>query len=296
MWKVLALVLLMGVATPGWAEVPFASRHVLVVDDESGEVLLEKNSQVAAPIASLTKLMTAMVVLDAGQDPDERVRIDDDDRDTLKHTRHGVPVGAVLRRAELLALALVASDNHAAAALARTYPGGMPAFLDAVRSKSQALGLTQTVIVEPTGLSAQNLSSAADWSLVLQAAASYPDIERLTRQPHEVVQLNGRPRLVLNTNKLVGQAGWDIRLSKTGFTDEAGRCLSMRLQQAGRVVRLVLLGGHDPGSRALDVLNIRRWLAGELPLAALPTAQPNARHAGARIEATRRATRKRVGG
>jgi len=166
MLKTLAVVLLITLGAPGWTAVPFASRHVLVVDDVSGEVLLEKDSKVAAPIASLTKLMTAMVVLDARQDPDERVRIDEADRDTLKHTRHGVPVGAVVTRAELLALALMASDNHAAAALARTYPGGLGAFLDAVRAKCLALGLTQTVIEEPTGLSAHNLSSAVDWSLV----------------------------------------------------------------------------------------------------------------------------------
>lgn len=276
MLKALAVVALMTLGVPGWTAVPFASRHVLVVDDVSGEVLLEKDSQVAAPIASLTKLMTAMVVLDARQDPKERVRIDEVDRDTLKYTRHGVPVGAVVTRAELLALALMASDNHAAAALARTYPRGIDAFLDAVRSKCQALGLAQTVIVEPTGLSAQNLSSAVDWSLVLNAAAAYSDIERLTSRSHETVRVNAKPRLVFNTNKLVGQAGWDIWLSKTGFTDEAGRCLSMRMHEAGRVVRLVLLGGHEPGSRALDVLNIRRWLAGEAPLASLPTAKLSA--------------------
>ncbi|MGL6109024.1 MAG: serine hydrolase [Rubrivivax sp.] len=295
MWKALAIVMMAAIGTPGWANLSFASRHVLVVDDVSGEVLLEKDSQVAAPIASLTKLMTAMVVLDARQDPDARVRIDAADRDTLKHTRHGVPVGAVLTRAELLALALMASDNHAAAALARAYPGGMPAFLAAVRAKCLALGLTQTDIVEPTGLSAQNLSTALDWSRVLQASAGYPEIERITRRSHETVKFNGKSRLVLNTNKLVGQAGWDILLSKTGFTDEAGRCLSMRMQQAGRVVRLVLLGGHEPGSRALDVINIRRWLAGEVPLASLPAARPGGGRPGARVEARPKDARNRIG-
>jgi len=295
MWKTLAVACLLAVGTPGWAAMSFASQHVLVVDDASGEVLLEKASQVAAPIASLTKLMTAMVVLDARQDPDERVRIDDADRDTLKHTRHGVPIGTVLTRAELLALALMASDNHAAAALARSYPGGMPAFLDAVWHKGQALGLTQTIIVEPTGLSAQNLSSAVDWARVLLAASAYPDIERITRRTHETVQVNGRSRLVFNTNKLVGQAGWDILLSKTGFTDEAGRCLSMRMQEAGRVVRLVLLGGHEPGSRALDVLNIRRWLAGEAPLASLPVAKQRAGKPAAKVATGRKAPRQRAG-
>ena len=182
----------------------------------------------------------------------------------------------------------MASDNHAAAALARTYPGGMSAFLDAVRAKCLALGLTQTVIEEPTGLSAHNLSSAVDWSLVLNAAAAYSDIERITSHSHETVTINGKPRLVLNTNKLVGQAGWDILLSKTGFTDEAGRCLSMRMHREGRVVRLVLLGGHEPGSRALDVLNIHRWLAGEAPMAALPTAKLSAVKHGTRVDARRK--------
>jgi D-alanyl-D-alanine carboxypeptidase/D-alanyl-D-alanine endopeptidase (penicillin-binding protein 7) len=290
MLKTLAAVLLMTLGAPGWTAVPFASRHVLVVDDVSGEVLLEKDSQVAAPIASLTKLMTAMVVLDALQDPDERVRIDEADRDTIKHTQHGVPIGAVVTRAELLALALMASDNHAAAALARAYPGGMAAFLDAVRAKCLTLGLTQTVIEEPTGLSANNLSSAVDWVLVLNAAAAYSEIERVTSHSHETVTISGRPRLVFNTNKLVGQAGWDILLSKTGFTDEAGRCISMRMLLAGRAVRLVMLGGHEPGSRALDVLNIRRWLAGEAPLASLPTAKLSAVKHGTRVDARRKAS------
>jgi serine-type D-Ala-D-Ala endopeptidase (penicillin-binding protein 7) len=288
MLKVLTVLLLMALGTPACAALSFVSRHVLVVDDASGQVLLEKDSQVAAPIASLTKLITAIVVLDARQDPDERVRIDEADRDTLKHTRHGVPVGAVLTRGELLTLALMASDNHAASALARTYPGGMSAFLEAVQAKCRALGLTQTAIVEPTGLSALNRSSAVDWSLVLHAATAYPAIERITRRPQETVWVDGKPRLVRNTNRLVGESGWDILLSKTGFTDEAGRCLSMRMQEAGRVVRLVLLGGHEPGSRALDVLNIRRWLAGEQPLAALPTAKTGGAKPGPRVDAHRK--------
>lgn len=238
------------------------SSYALVVDDRTGEVLIDKNGDAAAPIASLTKLITAMVVLDAGQDPAEPIRIDKADLDRLKGTRNGLPVGAVLPRAEMLQLSLIASDNRATFALARHYPQGLPAFQAAVRAKIAALGLEHTQIEEPTGLSPRNRSSAGDMVKVLRAASGYAEIERITQKNGHEVKLDGRRTWrVRNTNRFVGADGWNILLSKTGFTQEAGRCLTMRLEEAGRTVMVVLMGAVGSKQRAVDALNIRRWLA-----------------------------------
>jgi D-alanyl-D-alanine carboxypeptidase/D-alanyl-D-alanine endopeptidase (penicillin-binding protein 7) len=205
-------------------------------------------------------------VLDAGQDLDETIRIDDADVDTLKHSRGGVPVGAELAREALLELALIASDNRAAAALARSYPGGLAAFDEATQRKIVALGLSQTTLVEPTGLSPDNHSSAMDMAKVLQSTQTYPMIAQITSQRTHAVQVNGAPWVVRNTNGLVGKPGWSILASKTGFTNEAGRCLTLRLQAGGRTVSVVLIGALASSARTLDALNIRRWLDGEAPL------------------------------
>lgn len=252
------------------AEVVLGSAHAIVVDEATGEVLLQKDALTAAPMASLTKLMTAMVVLDARQDPDEELRIEAADQDHLKRTRGGVPVGAVVARRTLLELSLIASDNHAAAALARNHPGGEPAFRAAMRRKIVALGLDSTLIDEPTGLSPGNRSSAQDMVKVLRASAGYPAIAQITSRHRHVAQVDGRRWAVRNTNHLVGAPGWNILLSKTGYTSEAGRCLSMRLQTAGRTVAVVLMGAGRASIRAHDALNIRRWLGGEPTLAAAP--------------------------
>ena len=264
MLKPLVFTLLLAACAAGWAATPkFRSAHVVVVDDTTGEVLLEKDSLTAAPIASLTKLMTAMVVLDAGQDMDEMLRVDAADMDILRHSRGGLRVGALVPRQTLLELALAVSDNHAAAALARTYPGGPAAFTTALQRKIAALGLANTILVEPTGLSAENHASALDMSKVLQATQAYPLITEITSQRTRSVMVNGRQRSVHNTNALVGRRGWDILTSKTGYTTDAGRCLSMRLRVGDRTVSLVLIGALAESSRALDVQRIRRWLDGE---------------------------------
>lgn len=269
MLKPLLACLLSACAWASWAApASFGSAHVVVIDEASGEVLLQKDAATAAPIASLTKLMTAMVVLDARQDLAEAIRIDQADMDTLKHTRSGVPVGAMVSRETLLELSLIASDNHAAAALARSYPGGLAAFSQATQRKIGALGLSQTTLVEPTGLSPDNHASALDMARVLQATQAYPLIAQITSQRSHAVLVNGQPWAVRNTNGLVGKAGWDVLASKTGFTNEAGRCLSMRLRAGERTVSVVLIGALASSTRALDALNIRRWLAGEPPLAA----------------------------
>jgi D-alanyl-D-alanine carboxypeptidase/D-alanyl-D-alanine endopeptidase (penicillin-binding protein 7) len=267
-WTVMLAASLMLACSTGRAEVRFGSAHAIVVDEASGEVLLQKDVLTAAPMASLTKLMTAMVVLDAGQNPDEGLRIDAVDQDRRSHG--GVPVGAVVSRHTLLELSLIASDNHAAAALARHYPGGIDAFQTSMRRKIQALGLTSTLIEEPTGLSPNNLSSAQDMVKVLRASAAYPAITQITSQRSHVVQVNGRRWAVHNTNRFVGAPGWNILLSKTGFTNEAGRCLSMRLQAAGRTVMVVLMGAGGAAARTHDALNIRRWLGADPGLAAAP--------------------------
>ncbi len=244
------------------ADLRLRSAHALVVDEETGQVLLNKNGETPAPIASLTKLLTAMVVLDAQQDAAEPIRIDTADQDRLKHTRRGLPVGAVLPRGELLELSLIASDNRATSALARHYPGGLNAFHAALDTKIAALGLAHTAIEEPTGLSPRNRSTAEDMVRVLRAAAAYPEIARITSKDQHAVKL-GERRVwrVRNTNRFVGAQGWNISLSKTGFTREAGRCLTMRLEEAGRTVVVVLMGAVGSKQRAVDALNIRRWLA-----------------------------------
>jgi serine-type D-Ala-D-Ala endopeptidase (penicillin-binding protein 7) len=269
-WTITLAISLMLACSPGRAAVTFGSAHAIVVDELSGEVLLQKDVLTAAPMASLTKLMTAMVVLDGGQNPDEGLQIDAVDQDRRKSTHGGVPVGAVVSRRTLLELALIASDNHAAAALARHYPGGMDAFQATMHRKIQDLGLKSTLIEEPTGLSPNNLSSAQDMVKVLRASAGYPAITQITSQRNHVVQVNGRRWAVRNTNRFVGAPGWNILLSKTGFTNEAGRCLSMRLQAAGRTVMVVLMGAGGSAARTHDALNIRRWLGAEPALTAAP--------------------------
>ncbi len=264
--KTLVVCLLLA-CTAGRADVAFNSAHVMVVDATSGEILLKKDIGTAAPIASLTKLMTAMVVLDARQDPDEELRIDAADADGFKHSHGGVPIGAVVSRAALLELALLASDNRAASALARSYPGGLQGFDAAMQQKILALGLGSTAIAEPTGLSPGNMSSAQDMITVLRAAAGYPAIAQITSERSHTVLIDGRSRALRNTNRLVGGSGWQVLLSKTGFTNEAGRCLGMRARTGGRTVLVVLMGAARPSGRARDAMTIRRWLAAERPAA-----------------------------
>ncbi len=242
--------------------VPLGSQSVLVVEDGTGKVLLEKNSNVQVPIASLTKLMTAMVVLDSKPDMDAPISIDKTDVDMLKHSASRVPVGAKIARRDVLQLALMSSDNRAAASLARTYPGGPAAFKLAVNAKIKALGLTQTVIEEPTGLSPNNRSTATDLVKMATAASAYPDIRRITTDTKDVITIKGRQVEYHNTNRLVGAKGWDVGLSKTGYTEEAGRCLIMRFKSAGKHATLVLLNAKANSARLMDAFNIRRFIAG----------------------------------
>lgn len=243
--------------------VSFGSQNAIVVEDGSGKVLLEKNSKEVVPIASLTKLMTAMVVLDSKPNMEEEIAIEEADVDTLKHSRSHVPVGAILSRWDALQLALMSSDNRAAASLVRTYPGGSAAFVLAVKKKILELGMHDTVIQEPTGLSPNNTSTAADLVKMAVAASRYPEIADITTDSFDQIKIKGHNVQFRNTNRLVGKKDWNILLSKTGFTNEAGNCLIMRVKLAGKNATLVLLNARAKSARLLDALNIRRFLTAQ---------------------------------
>ena len=260
--KLLATVVLSLFAAAAGA-VSLGSASALVIEDETGKVLLEKNANAVVSIASLTKLMTAMVVLDAEQDMGEMIAIEQRDVDMLKFSTSRVPVGSRISRADILRLALMSSDNRAAHSLGRTYPGGTEAFKAAVRAKVAALGMHNTMIEEPTGLSPNNKSTAADLVKMAQAAAEYPEITAMSTEANDIININGRGVGFNNTNRLVGAKGWDIGLSKTGYTQEAGRCLIMRVTAAGKNATLVLLNAGASSTRILDALHIRRFIEGD---------------------------------
>lgn len=245
------------ISTQAFAQ-KYDSQHVLVVEEGSGKVLVEKNADQTVPIASLTKLMTAIVVLDSHPDMNEKITIEKQDVDMLKHSASRVPVGATLARRDVLQLALMSSDNRAAAALARNYPGGLPAFVKAVKAKIVSLGMSHTHIEEPTGLNPNNVSSAADLVKLANAASRYSEITDVTTDADDEVKLKGRNVTFHNTNRLVDKKGWDILLSKTGFTNEAGNCLIMKFQLAKKKFFLVLLNAHASSARLRDAFNIRR--------------------------------------
>ncbi len=237
-----------------------SARHALVLDEATGQVLMARDADSVVPIASLTKLMTAMVVLDAHLAPAQTVRIERADVDPHPHGGSPLAVGSRMTRADALVLALLASDNRAAAALARTYPGGPGAFGRALQAKIQALGLRRTALSEPTGLSSANASTAADMARIVAASVRYADIAAITGESGADVVVDGRARHLQNHNPLVGAAGWDIRLSKTGFTRAAGDCLTMSLRAGGKDVTLVLLDAADAGQRTRDVRAIQQAL------------------------------------
>ena len=271
-----ALAALLLTASAAVLALPFSSQSALVIDEATGRVLLEKNSDRLSSIASLTKLMTAMVVLDAHPDMNEPISIEQSDVDMLKHSSSRVPVGTTLPRRDVLQLALMSSDNRAAASLARTYPGGYGAFLQALQAKITALGMTRTVIEEPTGLSPNNQSTATDLIKMAVAAGDYPDIARITTDQRDLITINHRATEYHNTNQFVGRKGWEILLSKTGYTMEAGRCLIMRMKSAGKNVVMVLLNA-TPSGRNMDAWQIQRFLTG----VAIP--QPNTRRSGRHV-------------
>ncbi|MBW9103787.1 D-alanyl-D-alanine endopeptidase [Paraburkholderia phenoliruptrix] len=231
-----------------------------VVDQNTGEPLFDKNSRAVVPIASITKLMTAMVVLDSKEPMTDQLEVTDEDRDYEKNTGSRLSVGSVLSREDMLHIALMASENRAAAALSRYYPGGRPAFLAAMNAKARQLGMTDTHFENPTGLTSQNVSSARDLVKMVNAAYQYPLIRRFSTD-HSYEVYTGKRTLAYNsTNALVRNPTWDIGLQKTGFINEAGECLVMQANIHGRPMVLVLLDSSGKYSRFADATRLRTWL------------------------------------
>ena len=240
--------------------VQLRSASVLVQDADSGEIVLNKNSDAIVPIASITKLMTAMVMLDRGLDLHQRVVLSGEDVDAIKGTHSRLRTGSVLARDELLLLALMASENRAAHALGRTYPGGLDAFVAAMNGKAAALGMKDSRFVDPTGLSSANVSSARDLARLVRAAHGYELIRQYSTTDQATVMPFGRPVVFRNTNGLVRAGQWNIGLSKTGYIKEAGRCLVMRVRVASKDLIVVLLDSWGRQSRIGDANRIRKWL------------------------------------
>ena len=238
------------------------SHAFMVFDPATGRSLFAKNADQAVPIASITKLMTAMVVLDAKLDMDEPLVVDKDDIDTLKGSRSRIPVGAAFRREDLMRLALMASDNRAAAALGRNYPGGTVAFVQAMNAKAQMLGLQNAKFVDPTGLAPGNVASPQDLALMVAAASTFPEIREFStaQELHVTLASGGRSMGFNNTNALVRSQGWNIGLSKTGFINEAGKCLVMHATIANNPVVIVLLDSWGKLTRVGDANRIKKWL------------------------------------
>jgi len=236
------------------------SESAIVADLSDGSILYEKNSDAVVPIASITKLMTAMVVLDSKQDFDEDITITKDDKDTIRWSASRLPFGTILKRGDLLRLALMASENRAASALARNYPGGKSGFVTAMNRKAGDMGLRGTVFFDPTGISAQNVSSARDLVLLLAEAGTYPTIREFsTTERHEVV-IKGRTQAFGNTNLLVRRDSWRIDVSKTGFIKEAGKCLVMQTWISERPLAIVLLDSWGRLTPVGDANRVRKWV------------------------------------
>jgi D-alanyl-D-alanine endopeptidase (penicillin-binding protein 7) len=236
------------------------SNVAFVVDQNSAEVLFEKNANVALPIASLTKLMTGMVVMDSKQDLDEVLRVTDDDVDRHKFSSSRLPVGASMTRRELLHIALMSSENRAASALGRNYPGGISAFVAAMNAKARQLGMRDTQYVDSSGLSSRNVSSGRDLAKLVMAAHGDPVLREFSTTPNSTVQASGRTMHYRNTNYLVSLPDWNIGLQKTGFINEAGRCLVMQAMIHGRNVVMVFLDSKGKMSRTADAGRIRRLI------------------------------------
>jgi D-alanyl-D-alanine endopeptidase (penicillin-binding protein 7) len=238
------------------------SASALVEDQQTGEYLVQKQAEAVLPIASITKLMTAMVVLDAKMNLQESLTIVSEDVDTLRHSRSRLPVNTHLTRGNALILALMASENRAAHALGRTYPGGLGAFVAAMNAKARSLGLVSMRFEDPTGISNGNVSSARDLAHMVDAAYRYSLIREYTTRKETTIRLGYRTLQFHNSNRLIWNPRWQIGLSKTGFIDEAGRCLVMQSLVAKRPVLIVLLDAQDKLTRYDDANHIKQWMEG----------------------------------
>jgi serine-type D-Ala-D-Ala endopeptidase (penicillin-binding protein 7) len=240
------------------------SALALVVDANTGDALFERNATSVVPIASITKLMTALVILDGKQPLDEVVEITAADRWKGKGAHSRLPVGAKITRANLLKLALMASENRAAATLGRAYPGGTKAFVKTMNAKAKLLGMTQSRFADASGLSNLNVSSARDLAKLINATSQSPVIREYSTLPSLEVRVSRKSTLVYrNTNLLIGKPDWDIRVQKTGFTNDAGECLVMQTVLEGRTVNIVLLNSFGKLTRTADARRIRRWMAAQ---------------------------------
>lgn len=253
-------------STPAKAAKPKArgpeirSSAVLIVDESDSSVLLSRNADVAVPIASITKLMTALVVLEAGLPLDEVIRITKEDRAIDKSSPGRLAVGSQLTRGELMHLALMSSENHAAHALGRTYPGGTAAILRAMNAKAKALGMKRTHFTDTTGLSSGNIASPADLVKLVAASARNPHIAAYSTDPEETLMVGKQPLEYRNTNNLVRKPEWDITVQKTGYTQAAGRCLVMKTYIEDRPVIMVLMNSFGKYTRTADAIRVRRWM------------------------------------
>lgn len=236
------------------------SNVAFVVDQSSSKVLFEKNSNVSLPIASITKLMTSLVVLESNQDMNEIIEVTTDDLDKEKGTGSRLKMGAKLSRADMLHIALMSSENRAASALGRSYVGGLPAFVLAMNAKAKQLGMNDTHYVDSSGLSSQNVASARDLVKLINAAYQHPLIREYSTDAKYVVNPSGRPLQYSTTNRLIANSDWDIGLQKTGYISEAGRCLVMQAMIEGRAIVMVFLDSKGKYSRLADAGRIRKWL------------------------------------
>lgn len=239
-----------------------ASAKALIVNQDTGETIFAKGTNVLTPIASVTKLMTAMVMLDAKLPMNEILTITDEDVDYLKNSSSRLPVGTSLSRSEMLQLALMASENRAASALGRNYPGGKEAFVRMMNAKAVELGMRASHFADPTGLNSNNVSTAEDLVRMVKAAYQYNDIRRVTTTANYEVSLNnhGYSTNFHNTNGLVREGNWEIGLSKTGYISEAGRCLVMQATIAGQPMIIVLLDSNGKFTRIGDANRVRKWI------------------------------------
>lgn len=256
------------------------SSVAFVIDQDTNEVLFEKNAQAVLPIASLTKLMTSVVVLEAGLPMDETLTITTEDIDTEKGSGSRLRPGTALTRGEMLHLALMSSENRAAHALGRAFPGGLEAFVAAMNAKAQQLGMHDTHYVEPTGLSSRNQSSAKDLAVLVGAASQYPLIRELSTSPEYAVSVGRRTLQFRTTNRLVLNPDWEIDLQKTGYISEAGRCLVMQARLAGRKLVMVFLDSAGKYTRLGDAERVRHWVEANMPGVAV---DPVAATGGAKV-------------
>jgi D-alanyl-D-alanine endopeptidase (penicillin-binding protein 7) len=238
------------------------SHAAIVFDERDNEVILERNAEEVTPVASLTKLMTAMVILDADLGMEEVITISKDDKDRIRYSKSHLRTGMRFTRKDLLLIALAASENRAAMALARTYPGGSEAFVSDMNRKAQILGLTQTRFADPAGLSNDNVSTAQELMQLVKFASEYPQIREFTTQTRQSITdlANNREITFGNTNRLVKKESWPISLSKTGFTKDAGNCLVMQTMINARPVIIVLLESWGSLSKYGDSNRIKKWL------------------------------------